>query len=264
MKCTMLGTGHAMVTELYNTCFVLEENGEYFLTDGGGGNRLLKQLSEVHINLTDIRTVFVTHKHTDHIMGIVWYLRVMCQSMSRGKVTGEATVYAHEEVIGILRSMITMVLDAKDLVCLDKTLHLVAIEDGETKTILTHPVTFFDIHSTKAKQFGFTMEYEGKKLTCLGDEPYNPLNEEYVRNSEWLFCEAFCLYGERDVYHLYEIHHSTVKDACELAETLSVHNVVLYHTEEKHKNRKELYTKEGQQYFHGNIIVPEDLETMAL
>ena len=31
MKLTMLGTGHAAVTKCYNTCFVLEDNDEYFL-----------------------------------------------------------------------------------------------------------------------------------------------------------------------------------------------------------------------------------------
>lgn len=37
MKITMLGTGHATVTECYNTCFVLHEDDKYFMVDGGGG-----------------------------------------------------------------------------------------------------------------------------------------------------------------------------------------------------------------------------------
>ena len=35
MNITMLGTGNALVTECYNTCFVLQENEEYFMVDGG-------------------------------------------------------------------------------------------------------------------------------------------------------------------------------------------------------------------------------------
>ena len=38
MKLTMLGTGNAVVTACYNTCFTLDEDGGYFLVDGGGGN----------------------------------------------------------------------------------------------------------------------------------------------------------------------------------------------------------------------------------
>ena len=34
MKLTLLGTGNALVTECYNTCFVLSENDGYFMVDG--------------------------------------------------------------------------------------------------------------------------------------------------------------------------------------------------------------------------------------
>jgi len=39
----------------------------------------------------------------------------------------------------------------------------------------------FDIHSTKERQFGFTaLLPDGQRLCCLGDEPYNPLCEQYT------------------------------------------------------------------------------------
>ena len=46
MKLTMLGTGNALVTEYYNTCFVISDKNQHFMVDGGGGNRynLLKLL----------------------------------------------------------------------------------------------------------------------------------------------------------------------------------------------------------------------------
>ena len=34
MKLTMLGTGNALVTDCYNTCFLLEDRGQTFLVDG--------------------------------------------------------------------------------------------------------------------------------------------------------------------------------------------------------------------------------------
>ena len=77
--------------------------------------------------------------------------------------------------------------------------------------------------------------------------------------------EAFCLYSQRDIFEPYKKNHSTVKDACELAEKLGVPNLVLYHTEDKNiENRKALYTEEGKAYYHGNLVVPDDLETFEL
>ena len=46
MNITMLGTGNAMVTECYNTCFVLQDGEKHLLVDGGGGNTLLRQLKQ--------------------------------------------------------------------------------------------------------------------------------------------------------------------------------------------------------------------------
>lgn len=46
MKLTMLGTGNALVTKIYNTCFVLEDNNQYFMVDAGGGNQILTQLKK--------------------------------------------------------------------------------------------------------------------------------------------------------------------------------------------------------------------------
>ena len=69
MKLTILGTGNAMVTKCYNTCFAIENDGHYFLVDGGGGNTIMKQLKNADIDWREITDVFVTHKHIDHIMG---------------------------------------------------------------------------------------------------------------------------------------------------------------------------------------------------
>ena len=76
-------------------------------------------------------------------------------------------------------------------------------------------------------------------------------DREYVKESQWLLHEAFCLYSEADIYKPYEKHHSTVKDACLLAEQLKVKNLVLYHSEDQHiDERKRLYSEEGLSLIH--------------
>ncbi len=136
----------------------------------------------------------------------------------------------------------------------------------EVYRILGYDVCFFDIQSTKAKQFGFTLRLKnGRKLTFLGDEPYCDYEEPYAREADWLLHEAFCLYRAREIYRPYEKHHATVKEACEDGEKLGAKNLILYHTEDRNlKDRKKLYTEEGRRYYHGNLIVPEDLERIEL
>jgi ribonuclease Z len=120
--------------------------------------------------------------------------------------------------------------------------------------------------STKAKQFGYELKFaDGLKFTCLGDEPYNEHARQYAEKADWLLAEAFCQYKDRDIFKPYEKNHSTVKEASELAEELAVKNLVLYHTEDKHiDTRKADYTAEAQEYYHGNIFVPDDLDVIEL
>ena len=54
MRVTMLGTGIALVREVYNICFVIENENQYLLVDGGGGSEILKRLKDAKISLADI------------------------------------------------------------------------------------------------------------------------------------------------------------------------------------------------------------------
>lgn len=276
MKLTMLGTGNALVTECYNTCFVLSDAGQHFLVDGGGGSAILHQLKHAGIDWMDVRTIFVTHKHVDHLLGVVWMVRMICQFMRQGSYTGEATIYANDEVAGLLVEFAQKLLQPQEAAQIGPRLHIVAVADGEQRRVLGRPVTFFDIGSTKAKQFGFSMNLEPQeapqlqrrdegRLVCCGDEPCTPAGRPYAAGARWLLHEAFCLHSQADVFHPYEKHHSTVKDACELAEQLGVENLVIYHTEDHTlSQRRQLYTAEGRAYYRGNLFVPDDLDSIEL
>ena len=266
MKLTILGTGNAAVSECYNTCFVLSDKEEYFLVDAGGGNRILKLLKDAGIELEDIHNIFVTHEHIDHVLGVIWLIRMIGQRMNQGKYEGDLRIYCHQELAEKIQTIASLTIQKKVCRHMGERIQFVKVESGEQREIMGCTVTFFDIASTKAKQFGFTMKLKnGGKFTCVGDEPYNEAKYEYVKGSSWLLHEAFCLYAEADKFKPYEKHHSTVKEACQLAEELGVPNLLLYHTEETHlKERKELYTAEGQEYYHGNLYVPDDMEEFII
>lgn len=262
----VLGTGNAVVTRCYNTCFALKNEEEFFLVDTGGGNGILRILEDMQIGLDHIHHIFLTHEHTDHLLGIVWMVRVIATKMKKGTYPDDLTIYCHPDLIETITTICRLTLQAKFFKMIGDRIHLSAIHDGETRQIMGYDITFFDIHSTKATQYGFTMKlHNGKRLTCAGDEPYNSVCHTYVEGSDWLLHEAFCLYGDRDQFQPYEKHHSTVKDACQLAESLGIPNLVLWHTEDKTiARRKQLYTDEGRQYYRGNLYVPDDREILNL
>lgn len=259
----MLGTGNALVSHIYNTCFVLETDNTRLLVDAGGGNGILAQLRKANISISDIHHLFVTHAHTDHILGVVWVIRMVAQCKG---YEGKLHVYGNDKVMRVIHTINNLVLAKKQLDKVDECLVYHELKDGDRYEVGDIQLTCFDIHSTKEKQFGFRAELpNGTVLACLGDEPYNPLNRKYVEKADWIMCEAFCLYADRDVFKPYEKNHSTALDAGKLAEELGIRNLILYHTEEKTiATRKENYTREAAEHFNGNIIVPEDLESIEI
>lgn len=266
---TMLGTGNATVSQIYNTCFVLQTHGSLMLVDAGGGNRILAQLKKVNVPISDIHHLFVTHAHTDHVLGVIWVIRMVAQCKG---YEGLLHVYGNDKVMKVIKTIIDMILAKKQLAKVAERVVFHQLEDGDCFEVGDMKLECFDIQSTKEKQFGFRAELpssdeSGKPLVlaCLGDEPYNEQNRRYIVGADWMMCEAFCLYADRDTFKPYEKCHSTALDAGKLAEELGVKNLILYHTEEKTlANRKENYTREAAKNFKGRIFVPDDLEVIEL
>lgn len=265
-RITMLGTGNAMCINCYNTCFYLHTPGGGMLVDGGGGNGILRRLVNAHIPFEGIRHMFVTHCHTDHIMGAIWMLRKVSPMIFKGKHKGPFTIYCNDAVKHAIYTMGDLMIPRKIFNSIGQTIILREVHDGETVDIDDMKVTFFDIASTKAKQFGFSaLLPDGQRLVCLGDEPYSVQSEPYARGCDWLMCEAFCLYKDRFVFNPYEKNHSTALDAGMIAQELGVKHLVLYHTEDTHLDtRAATYTAEAGQYYRGSILVPNDLESFDL
>ena len=273
---TMLGTGNATVSQIYNTCFVLHTPSTLMLVDAGGGNGILAQLKKVNVQISDIHHLFVTHAHTDHVLGVIWVIRMVAQCKG---YEGVLQVYGNDKVMKVIKTIIDMILAKKQLAKVAERVVFHQLEDGDCFEVGDMKLECFDIQSTKEKQFGFRAELPGTSednasednlakplvLACLGDEPYNEQNRRYIVGADWMMCEAFCLYADRDTFKPYEKCHSTALDAGKLAEELGVKNLILYHTEEKTlANRKENYTREAAKNFKGRIFVPDDLEVIEL
>ena len=266
----MLGTGNATVSQIYNTCFVLQTSSTLMLVDAGGGNGILAQLKKVNVQISDIHHLFVTHAHTDHVLGVIWVIRMVAQCKG---YEGLLHVYGNDKVMKVIKTIIDMILAKKQLAKVAERVVFHQLEDGDCFEVGDMKLECFDIQSTKEKQFGFRAELPSSSdesdkplvLACLGDEPYNEQNRRYIVGADWMMYEAFCLYADRDTFKPYEKCHSTALDAGKLAEELGVKNLILYHTEEKTlANRKENYTREAAENFKGRIFVPDDLEVIEL
>ncbi len=258
---TMLGTGSALVTRCYNTCFVLHgADGARMLVDAGGGNGILTQLERAGIACNAIHNLFVTHAHTDHLLGCVWMIRMALQFRF------PLHVWSHHKVVRLLTLVCRDILPSGEVEGMGSLVVMHELKDGDRFEVGGMQLQCFDIHSAKELQYGFVaLMPDGQRLCCLGDEPFSEQCRTYADGADWLMCEAFCLHEDRECFQPYEKHHSTALDAARLAEKLGVRNLILYHTEDKTlETRKERYTAEAQTAYGGRVFVPDDLERIVL
>lgn len=124
------------------------------------------------MDLGRIHHIFITHEHTDHLLGIVWLIRVIATRMKNGQYEGDLNIYCHDQAPETITTICRLTVQGKFFKMIGDRIHLRPVRDGETAQILEYPVTFFDIHSTKARQYGFTTVLEnGRRFTCRETSP---------------------------------------------------------------------------------------------
>ena len=182
-----------------------------------------------------------------------------------GAIKDKINIYCNDVVYEAIKEVSKYILPEKLMNAIYSIVDFKILSDGDKYNINGIDYSFFDIKAKGTKQFGFESILNDKKLAFLGDETLNPIMYARVRSFDYVMHEAFCLDSEENIFHAYEKHHSTTKSVSEVMNDLNIKNLILYHTEESHGDkRKELYTKEAKEYFNGNVIVPDDLEVIDI
>ena len=264
-KIIMLGTGNGGTIDLYNTCFVIQNENGNFLIDTGGSIEIIKRLNQVDIDYKSIRHIFISHSHTDHILGIFWLFKKIASNVIHGDIKEKINLYCNDAVYEAIKEVSKYILSKKFMDAIYSIVDFKVLNDGDKYNINGIDYTFFDIQSKGTKQFGFECSLNNKKLAFLGDETLNPNLYDKINGFDYVMHEAFCLDLEENIFHAYEKNHSTTKSVSEVMNKLDIKNLILYHTEDTHPNDKDiLYKEEAKQYFDNNVIVPKDLDVIEI
>lgn len=97
-KLLMIGTGNGGVENLYNTCFVIQNDLGDFLVDTGGSIEIIKRLKHFNIDFKKLRHIFISHSHTDHLFGLIWMLKKLSIAALHHEIDENINIYCHDEV----------------------------------------------------------------------------------------------------------------------------------------------------------------------
>ena len=65
--------------------------------------------------MTKIHHLFITHAHTDHVLGVIWVVRKIATLMNQGKYEGKLHIYCHDKVKMVVETIANLTLKKKDL-----------------------------------------------------------------------------------------------------------------------------------------------------
>ena len=265
MKLYVLGTGHADVLKNYNNCFIIENDGKKMLVDAGGGNGVLAQMSKLNISAKDLDCAFVSHNHSDHLLGFVWILRWgVLYPMLYKEEKDPFVLYGSNECLQAIDFLGKTTCGEKHWTKLkENRLILKEVKDNQKEKIIGLDFEFFDTLATDMPQMAFCIN--NKDFVFTGDVPLNEKYYEKFTNKKYLCLEAFCTERDRVKNSLPLSKHKTSAECAKLAEELKAKNLILWHGEDDiDGTRKERYAEEAKEFYDGNIVVPNDLDTIVI
>ena len=199
-KLIMLGTGNGATLDLYNTCFVMQNDNGNFLVDTGGSIEIIKRLKKANIDIKEIKHIFISHSHTDHILGLIWMFKKLSIVAINGDIESKINIYCNDVVHESIIEVSKHILPEKLVNAIWGIVDFHILKEEQEIQINGINYKFFDIKARGTKQFGFECIIDGKKLVFLGDETLNPNLYERVRNADYVMHEAFCLDSEENIF----------------------------------------------------------------
>jgi ribonuclease Z len=270
-RIVFVGTGGGAHVERAHECIALQfAPDDVMLLDTAGGFEIVRHLKHAGIDLGAIHSVFVSHRHSDHIGGLEpLLLHVGLHALANGPRKKDLAVYAHPEVIragqALLESMVSFAPPLFDMT--GEKLRWVPVTTGKRVTMRR------GLYLTP-----FTVDHEPPGDTCQGcrvdfrqggrswsvvysgDTRPAPGLDAHAQGADVLLHEASGLDSNADKVHT--TGHSTAGDAARLAAKAGVRRLFLTHLPNDQLLQPAL--AEARRYYDGPASIPYDLDSLAL
>lgn len=274
IKVTLLGTGSPPpVMDRFGPSILVEAGTEKFLFDSGRG--ATQRLHQINVPLAEIDALFLTHLHSDHVVGIpdLWltgWLRGREVPFRVWGPRGTAKMMSHLEEAFQFDVRIRLYDDRpspEGVVILAQDIKQgVVFEENGVK------ITVFDVdHSPIKPAFGYRLDYGGRSVVLSGDTRYSENLVQFSHGVDLLIHEVvatedqFVALTGRSVERLRQIiaHHTTPEEAGEIFSRVNPKLAVYSHLVPPSVKPEDLIASTRKTYA-GALEVGEDLMTIEV
>jgi ribonuclease Z len=185
LKVTLLGTGSPTpAMNRFGPSTLVEAGEQKFLFDAGRG--ALQRLTQLKVRWPDVEGVFLTHLHSDHLVGLpdLWLtgsflspgrkspLRVWGPSGTKRMMAQLAQAYEYD--IGIRQKDDRLLPEDVAILAEDISEGFV-YEKGGVK------ITVFEVDHKPVKAYGYRIDYAGRSVVLSGD---TSVSENLIRHAQ--------------------------------------------------------------------------------
>lgn len=271
IKVTLLGTGSPVISmERFGPSILVQAGKEILLFDAGRG--CIQRLNQLGIIYKNINAFFITHLHSDHVVGIpdLWLtgwltsrrdmpLKTFGPAGTVAMTDNLEKAFAYDIKIRVEDGKLPREgsrLDASDIQ------QGVVYEHNDVRVI-----AFLVDHYPVIPAFGYRIEYKGHSVVLSGDTRYSENLIQFSKGADLLVHEVVLApdtLSKTDPKYSIFAHHTTIEQAAKIFSVvkpkLSVysHIVSLYGI-----NEKDLYTRTEANY-KGPFVIGEDLMSFSI
>ena len=271
IKVTLLGTGTPRpIMERFGPSTLVQAGGKTFIFDAGRG--CLQRLQQLGIEYNSIDALFLTHLHSDHIVGLpdLWLTGWLISHRNNplpvfGPAdTRELTDYLQKAYTFDIKIRIEddkAPFEGSKLLTTDIKEGIV-YEDSGVKVI-----AFLVDHYPVVPAFGYRIEYGGHSVVLSGDTRYSENLIKYAKGTDMLVHEVVIApdtLSKTDPQYRRFAHHTTPEQAAKVFNSVKPKLAVYSHIARLYGQTTEEILNRTKANYSGPLVLGEDLMSFSI
>ena len=236
VRIRLLGTGGAANEARHQAALLVEwddgTQGSRILLDTGNGLDIVRLLIAAGCGPAEVRDIFVSHQHTDHVGGLepllLWNIIRALSTLGRPP-SDETCVYADQRVLGDIEQLFAATVTAAPRLFGDRLQWVEATDRSSVPLRGGARLTTFLVDHVPAGggARGCVVEHRGIRVVYSGDTRPTSRLIEMADRADVLVHETGGL--DANAAEVHRLGHSTGGDAGRLADAARVRRLVLTH-----------------------------------
>jgi ribonuclease Z len=271
IKVTLLGTGTPQpLMDRFGPSILVQAGSENLLFDAGRG--CIQRLRQLNFGYDKLNAVFLTHLHSDHIVGLPdlwltgWLVSEREVPMNIYGPAGTADMIKYLQLAFAYDIKIRS--DDDNAAAVGSTFVVTEIKQGTIYDQNGVKVIAFDVdHFPVKPAFGYRIEYKGHSVVLSGDTRYSENLIKFAQGTDLLVHEVIIapdtLSKKDPKYHILA-HHTTAEQAGSVFNAVKPKLAAFSHISKLYGLKEDDILKKAKINYSGPLIMGEDLMSFSV